>query len=142
MKTLTMKTWKILGYLGLLPFIIFLYLSSETVIWGIDTKQAFIAYSAIILSFVAGTIWRRDAETYHHKRYIISNILSLIAFVALLLTYKVALIVLLLSFILLFIYENSIGKQDKTPSSYMNMRFWLTQLVVLLHITAYFLWFN
>lgn len=136
-----MKTWKVLGYLGLLPFIICLYLSSETVFWGISTKQAFIAYSAVILSFIAGTIWRRDTQSYLQKRYIISNVFSLLAFVSLLVPYKIALIILVLSFVLLFIYENSISKQDKTPSDYMNMRSWLTQIVVLLHITAYFLWF-
>lgn len=137
-----MKAWKALGYLGLIPFIVCLYLSSEAEFWGISTKQAFVAYSAVILSFIAGTIWRRDVSTHHDKRYIISNIFSLIAFASLLVAQEVALIILALSFMLLFVYENSIGKQHKLPTDYMNMRFWLTQIVVLLHITAYFLWFG
>ena len=137
-----MKTWKILGYLGLIPFIVCLYLSSEAQLWGISTKQAFVAYSAVILSFIAGTIWRGDILTHHDKHYIISNIFSLIAFVCLLVAQKVALIILALSFMLLFVYENSIGKQDKKPTNYMNMRFWLTQIVVLLHITAFLQWYD
>ena len=134
-----MKTWKVLGYLGLIPFIVCLYLTSEVVFFGVSTKQTFVAYSAVILSFIAGTIWRRGVSTHHDKRNIISNIFSLTAFACLLVAQKVALIILALSFILLFFYENSIGKQDKLPTDYMNMRFWLTQIVVLLHITAYML---
>jgi chromate transport protein ChrA len=137
-----MKTWKVLGYLGLIPFIVCLYLSSEVVFLGVSTKQTFVAYSAVILSFIAGTIWRRGVSTHHDKRNIISNIFSLTAFACLLIAQKVALIILALSFILLFFYENSIGKQDKKPTNYMNMRFWLTQIVVLLHITAYMLWYG
>lgn len=137
-----MKTWKVLGYLGLIPFIVCLYLTSEAVFLGVSTKQAFVAYSAVILSFIAGTIWRRGVSTHHDKRNIISNIFSLIAFACLLVAQKVALIILALSFMLLFVYENSIGKQDKLPTDYMNMRFWLTQIVVLLHITAYMLWYG
>lgn len=137
-----MKTWKVLGYLGLIPFIVCLYLTSEVVFFGVSTKQTFVAYSAVILSFIAGTIWRRGVSTHHDKRNIISNIFSLTAFACLLVAQKVALIILALSFILLFFYENSIGKQDKLPTDYMNMRFWLTQIVVLLHITAYMLWYG
>ena len=137
-----MKTWKVLGYLGLIPFIVCLYLSSEAQLWGISTKQAFVAYSAVILSFIAGTIWHGDILTHHDKHYIISNIFSLIAFVCLLVAQKVALIILALSFMLLFVYENSIGKQDKKPTNYMNMRFWLTQIVALLHITAFLQWYD
>ena len=109
---------------------------------GVSTKQAFVAYSAVILSFIAGTIWRRGVSTHHDKRNIISNIFSLIAFACLLVAQKVALIILALSFMLLFVYENSIGKQDKLPTDYMNMRFWLTQIVVLLHITAFLQWYG
>lgn len=137
-----MNVWKILGYLGLLPFIASLYLSTETVIFGISTKQAFIAYSAVILSFIAGTIWRRESKNYHDKQNIISNLFSLLAFVALLLDHKIALIILAVSFIILFLYEKHLVQQNKILNDYMSMRFWLTVIVVLLHITAYFLWFG
>jgi hypothetical protein len=137
-----MKWCKVLGYLGLIPFIVCLYLSSEIAFFGIYTTQAFVAYSAIILSFVAGTIWQRDADVYQDKRHIISNIFSLIAFASLLVVHEVALILLALSFIFLFVYENSLSKKPKLPTDYMNMRFWLTQIVVLLHVIGYGLWFG
>jgi uncharacterized membrane protein len=60
----------------------------------------------------------------------------------LLFNHKLALIILAVSFMLLFLYEKSLGKQNKLLSDYINMRFWLTLIVVLLHITAYFLWFG
>lgn len=137
-----MKAWKILGYLGLLPFIVSLYLSTEIVFLGVSTKQVFIAYSAVILSFIAGSIWRRDSQIYFDKQNVISNLFSLLAFASLLFNHKLALIILAVSFMLLFLYEKSLGKQNKLLSDYINMRFWLTLIVVLLHITAYFLWFG
>lgn len=137
-----MKSWKVLGYLGLIPFIACLYVSSEAVFFGISTKQSFVAYSAIILSFIAGTIWRRDNSIHHDKRHMISNIFSLTAFVSLLVERELALIILALSFILLFVYENTLTKQKNHSTDYMKMRFWLTQIVVLFHVTAYVLWFG
>jgi len=137
-----MKAWKILGYLGLFPFIISLYLSTEMTFLGISTKQVFIAYSAVILSFIAGSIWRRDSPIYLDKQNIISNLFSLLAFTSLLLDHKLALTILALSFMLLLLYEKSLDKQNKLLTDYISMRFWLTLIVVLLHITAYFLWFS
>ena len=137
-----MKACKILGYLGLLPFIVSLYISTEIVFLGIPTKQVFIAYSAVILSFIAGSIWRKDSQNFFDKQNVISNLFSLLAFASLLLDQKLALIILAVGFMLLFLYEKSLSKQNKLLTDYMNMRFWLTSIVVLLHITAYFLWFG
>ena len=107
-----MKGWKILGYLGLLPFIVSLYLSTEIVFLGISTKQIFIAYSAVILSFIAGSIWRRNSQIYFDKQNVISNFFSLVAFASLLLDHKLALIILAAGFMLLFLYEKSLSKQN------------------------------
>lgn len=137
-----MQQWKILGYLGLLPFIVCLYLSGEKEFWGISGIQAFISYSAIILSFIAGTLWKTDTQTDDNNNYIISNIFSLIAFVSLLVQQGLALIILGLSFLILFVYEKSLGKQKSLPTHYIRMRFCLTLIVVLLHITAYTLFFD
>jgi hypothetical protein len=138
-----MKSWQILGYLGLLPFIASLYLSVESLSWSITAKQAFIAYSAIIVSFIAGTIWRNDDNTSNIKQQMISNAFSLLAFISLFTYPNVSLILLALSFLFLFIYEKklSINNGENTQkSTYILMRFWLTFIVVSLHIIAYFLW--
>jgi hypothetical protein len=137
-----MKSWQLLGYLGLLPFIGFLYLSVNVENPNITAQQAFVAYSAIIVSFIAGTLWRKD--DHHINQQITSNTLSLIAFLALLIERDLALIILVFSFLFLFIYEQKLAKdtqQNNLNANYMKMRFWLTLIVVSLHITAYFLWF-
>jgi hypothetical protein len=137
-----MKSWQLLGYLGLLPFIGFLYLSVNVENPNITAQQAFVAYSAIIVSFIAGTLWRKD--DHHINQQITSNTLSLIAFLALLIERDLALIILVFSFLFLFIYEQKLAKgtqQNNLNANYMKMRFWLTFIVVSLHITAYFLWF-
>jgi chromate transport protein ChrA len=140
-----MKSWQLLGYMGLLPFIASLYLSIESVSWSITAKQAFIAYSAIIVSFMAGTLWRKDNNSTQLNQQIISNIFSLLAFISLFTYPKVALIILTCSFLCLYIYEKELNKfteGDNRTSEYMEMRFWLTLIVSSLHITAYFLWFT
>jgi hypothetical protein len=137
-----MKSWQLLGYLGLLPFIAFLYLSVSAENPIITAQQAFVAYSAIIVSFIAGTLWRKD--DHHINQQITSNTLSLMAFLALLIERDLALIILVFSFIFLFIYEQKLAKgtqQNNLNANYMKMRFWLTLIVVSLHTTAYFLWF-
>jgi hypothetical protein len=139
-----MKSWQLLGYLGLLPFIACLYLSIETVDLNITAKQAFIAYSAIIISFIAGTLWRKDNNSTYVSQQIISNVISLIAFVTLLIERDIALIILAFSFLFLFIFEKksvSCITENSVITGYMTMRFWLTLMVVSLHIIAYGLWF-
>jgi hypothetical protein len=137
-----MKSWQLLGYLGLLPFIAFLYVSVGVENPNITAQQAFLTYSAIIISFIAGTLWRKD--DHHVNQQITSNALSLIAFLALFIERDLALIILVFSFLFLFIYEQKLAKgtqQNNLNTNYMRMRFWLTLIVVSLHITAYFLWF-
>ena len=139
-----MKSWQLLGYLGLLPFITSLYLSVESVSWVITAKQAFVAYSAIIVSFIAGSIWRKDYKHTHTKQQIISNSFSLLAFISLLTYPNIALIILSFSFLFLYVYERDLAKcitDENRTSEYMAMRFWLTLIVISMHITAYILWF-
>ncbi|MFQ3197487.1 MAG: hypothetical protein ACI8R9_002631 [Paraglaciecola sp.] len=138
-----MKTWQTLGYLGLIPFVACLYPGTETLVWGIDKEQAFIAYSAIILSFIAGTIWKAQQQPHHTRQEIVSNVFSLIAFVSLLVGGDIAIAILAVSYLLLFIYENNLikkGKAGDPTGDYIKMRFWLTLSVVLLHIPALILW--
>ncbi|WP_017219936.1 DUF3429 domain-containing protein [Moritella dasanensis] len=138
-----MKIPQTLGYMGLMPFIISLYLSINDTGWQLDAKQVFIAYSAIILSFVAGTLWQTSDETKHDRRKIVSNIFSLFAFLTLLVNHHLALMILAANYILLFLYESKLvtlnQENDRNPA-YMSMRFRLTCIVVLLHGSAYYLW--
>lgn len=138
-----MKISQTLGYMGLMPFIISLYLSINDTGWLLDAKQVFIAYSAVILSFIAGTTWQNSDETKHDRRKIVSNIFSLFAFLTLLVNQHIALMILAANYILLFLYESKLvtlnQENDRNPV-YMAMRFRLTCIVVLLHGSAYYLW--
>lgn len=138
-----MKTSQTLGYMGLIPFIISFYLSIENITWQIDTQQLFIAYSAIILSFVAGTLWQANDHDKHNAKKIISNIVSLFAFLALLVNNHLALTILAINYLFLFLYESKLvklNKQHDINPAYMKMRFRLTLVVILLHGAAYLLW--
>lgn len=138
-----MKISQTLGYMGLIPFIISLYLSINDTGWQLDAKQVFIAYSAIILSFVAGTLWQTNGETKHDRRKIVSNIFSLFAFLTLLVNQNLALTILAANYILLFLYESklaTLNQESNRNPAYMTMRFRLTCMVALLHCCAYFLW--
>ncbi|MBA6398046.1 DUF3429 domain-containing protein [Colwellia sp. BRX10-4] len=139
-----MKSWQLLGYLGLLPFAGFLYLSVVLKDSSMLAQQAFIAYSAIIVSFIAGTLWRKAEDNARLTQQVISNLLSLIAFTTLLVPRDLALIVLSFSFTFLFLYEKKLAMTEQVNDfdvTYMRMRFWLTFIVLSLHTSAYYLWF-
>ena len=78
------------------------------------------------------------------KQQIISNSFSLLAFISLLTYPNIALIILSFSFLFLYVYERDLAKcstDENRTSEYMAMRFWLTLIVISMHITAYILWF-
>lgn len=133
-----MKTYQILGYSGLLPFIFFLYLFQyiEMNLY-IDPSKAFIFYSAMIFSFVAGTLWRKE-NFANNNAQIISNLFCLYGFFCLFPPALTGLTFLLCGYILLFIAEFIItdNKSDQHTISYLKMRFMLTGIVSLLHLTA------
>ena len=135
-----MKTWQLLGYLGLIPFILCILFPTELARIGLNNQQVFIAYSAVILSFVAGTLWRVEDHVNHKTHQVVSNIFSLVAFSSLLVDLYIATITLSISYLLLFLYEYKSTKPDNLQSlrpHYMTMRFRLTLIVVSLHIFAF-----
>ena len=52
-----MPVLHVLGYLGLVPFLVLTILTFFPVIPGLDALQLFLRYSAIILGFMAGVLW-------------------------------------------------------------------------------------
>jgi hypothetical protein len=137
-----MKTWRLLGYAGLLPFVVFLSLSTQTTLWLPDTKYAFIAYSAIILSFIAGSLWRVGESKSQRNHQIISNIFSLLAFSALLIDSIIALTLLALGYLFIFVYEARLVKLNTPDDEYITMRTRLTASVIVMHLIAFYLWFG
>ena len=138
-----MKTWQWLGYLGLLPFVICLWLfEQEQAILAIEPQTAFVFYSAIILSFLAGSLWHKDATNTQSKTQIISNLFCLYAFACLFFPLYFSLFLLPAGYLGLLVFEYCCCHQkDKSYSkAYFIMRLILTSLVCLLHIGAFVLW--
>lgn len=136
-------TWKLLTYLGLLPLLLALlfetFFDSNSVI---SAKQAFVFYSAAILSFLSGTLWQKNNEGQTTPLNIASNVFCLYAFISLLLPIGFSIAVLSVGFLLLllieFLYFPSNKKAD--DEVYFRVRITATLGVVILHITALFLW--
>ena len=136
-----MQTKHCLGYLGLIPFILPLIFGAnieDTL--GTSAIQVFIFYSAIIISFIAGTLWRKPNDTVNVNLQIFSNIFSLLAFFALLLPNNIALIVLAKIYLLILLCEYHFDHSDQKNQDYLKMRIRLTSLVVLLHIAGFLMW--
>ena len=132
-----------LSFMGLIPFFVSFYLSIQSLTWQVQSKLAFIAYSAIILSFIAGTLWSRTDEEKQAKQKVISNIFSLLAFLALLVNHQLALSLLMVSYVSLLVYETRLAKVNKQAylgSPYLKMRLKLTIIVTLLQLGALILW--
>ena len=139
-----------LGYLGLLPFYICLLLSQivnneqlEPHSLIVSIQQAFVFYSAIILSFMSGTLWQKEASKKQVKLQLLSNVLCLIAFACLLMPVFYALIILPITYAGLLFTEYLLRFQQQITltASYIKMRLILTLLVVLSHVTALLLWY-
>ena len=143
MRVLLTDVWQLstsekLGYLGLSPFLLLYCLSLTNIDTHIDTQFAFVAYSAAILSFLSGTIWQTENEPGAKRHQVISNAFCLIAFVLLLLNSKVALVLLAVSYLVLYSYEKQFLMQRR--QDYLSMRFKLTVTVSLIHLLAFFTW--
>lgn len=139
-----MKTWQLLGYLGLIPFLVCLWLfeyPSNNLLF--DPQQAFIFYSAIILSFLAGSLWQKNTLTKHSTINIISNIYCLYAYFCLFLPLIYALIILPIGYLSLFVVEHTLCSKKEHPYTkpYFMMRLVLTLLVSLFHGFAFISWF-
>jgi hypothetical protein len=139
-----MKTWKSLGYLGLVPFIICLIVvESHPHNLLFNSQQVFHFYSAIILCFLAGTLWKKDNQASQSNPLIVSNLLCLYAFSCLFLPLYYALIFLPMGYLSLLIAEYVLcnKQQHSFTTSYFVMRLVLTLFVSLLHMIALISWF-
>ena len=85
----TRTTMLQLGYLGLLPFMFSLVLiGTERTLFNLSGEQFFIAYSAVILSFLSGVLWGNAIDHFYHRlsrnALVLSNLFVLLAWGALL----------------------------------------------------------
>jgi len=139
-----MKTWQWLGYLGLTPFIICLLFPTLIISdWVISTDEAFTFYSAIILSFLSGTLWRTksasNTRTSTVYPQLMSNIFCLLAYLCLFLPFKLSIPLLSFGYLGLLITEYALSKSKINVLSphYLTMRFALTFIVIGLHVILF-----
>jgi len=127
-------TAKILGYAGLIPFLVFAAGSWVVLPYVNDSITILLNYAAIILSFMGAIHWgvaMAGDEIDSAKYYVASVIPALLAWIALLLPQTMALSLLLSGFIGLLIYDSKVEKVQHLPSWYIPMRIRLTITVSL-----------
>ena len=128
------KTAKSLGYAGLIPFIIFSIGSWFQLPMISDSTYILTAYAAIILSFMGAIHWgiaMSSSEDQNGKYFIASVIPGLSAWLALLMPQRYAIILLMVGFIALIIYDWSVEKPQRLPGWYIPMRNRLTLVVMM-----------
>jgi hypothetical protein len=136
-----MQMQQTLGYLGLAPFALTLVFEKfSPVLFNIAAERVFILYSAIIFSFIAGTLWRKHNDRLSLKLQLCSNIFSLLAFFTLLLPNYLALVILAVIYPAILYCEYYFDAAKTEHKSYLRMRLYLTTLVVIMHIIAILLW--
>ena len=138
-----MRVWQLLGYLGLLPFIGFILMSVTNVsLNAVTADQGFIFYSVSILSFLSGTLWRKDKLVKNNTTLVLSNVFCLYSFSCLFLSTLSALSVLVFGYISLLAVEYYLNSKNSNTLnlSYFKMRAVLTFIVSALHGCAFLLW--
>ncbi|MDB9970457.1 DUF3429 domain-containing protein [Porticoccaceae bacterium] len=147
----------LLGDLGSLPFILLAGIMADAhfngpglhsaSVLGLYAPYIFIAYSAVILSFLSGALWERERQRSRLDEpnrlatvtILFSNFIALSAWACLLLIYVApimtvfAICLLLAGFLSLLWVERLTGAAALFSSSYWSMRLRITILVVLLH---------
>ncbi|CAA0125733.1 Uncharacterised protein [BD1-7 clade bacterium] len=131
---------RLLGYLGLLPFIIGVLLEWSTLdIAGISGLWLFETYSACIASFVCGIWWGAVINNKNHNRasatLVLSNVLCLLAWLSLLLDNPIVTLLLLGSvFFVVLVLEKQLKPHRAELQPYFAMRRQVTASVVILHL--------
>ncbi|MBJ7549740.1 DUF3429 domain-containing protein [Marinomonas ostreistagni] len=132
---------KVLGYLGLIPFVV----STLTYLfdfyhYSFHAQTAFIAYSAVILSFLSGAIWGQVIEQAPQSKgkalLIGSNVIAIAGWLGLIIEQPhLSLLLLLGGYISIFWLEVRWLKAMRPDQSYYpNLRFFLTVLVCAMHL--------
>ncbi|MCX2759086.1 DUF3429 domain-containing protein [Vibrio sp. Sgm 22] len=141
--TQTRNTMAKLGYMGLIPFLFGLLLSlTDSQFFSLSGETLFITYSVVILSFLSGILWGNGIENFEsqssNKALILSNVIVLVAWLAVLLGEQkefITSLVLIIGYIAVWRAERSMREENQSegPDGYFDMRTRLTSSVVLMH---------
>ena len=141
--TQTRNTMAKLGYMGLVPFLFGLLLSlTDSQFLGLSGETLFITYSVVILSFLSGILWGSGIENFEsqssNKALVLSNVIVLVAWLAVLLGEQkefLTTLILIIGYIAVWRAERSMREENQSegPDGYFDMRTRLTSSVVLMH---------
>lgn len=121
-----------LGLLGLLPFLAGVIAALDPGPDWIFDEFGFIAYGAVILSFMGGIHWglAMAQDEIDWERLGLSVLPALIGWVALLLAGTPGLLLLAAAFVLIWAYDVRQVRRGKAPEWYPDLRLTLTVIVV------------
>lgn len=133
----------VLGLVGLIPFVVGAMMAHlAPMLWQALAVKAFVFYSAIVLSFIGGIHWGvtmsqdRYDDPVFNTRLAVATLPSLLAWPALLLDYNEAVVILMIGFWLMRLYERHQDGGERLPSWYQALRGALTMPVVLCHLAV------
>ncbi|MDC0590738.1 DUF3429 domain-containing protein [Gammaproteobacteria bacterium] len=136
---MNLNTRRILGYLGLIPFITFSFVPlfipfPEGYIFNLLLSF----YGAVILSFLGGMTWGWHDSESHNLSLIIGIIFSLIGFFIIAISNMFlyySLCISLISFIAFYLFELKVSNQMK-DEGYKLLRTTLTSVVAICYLTS------
>lgn len=141
-----MKLINMLGYAGLLPFVLLplAYHMDWHMHWLADSAQLlqlYHLYSALILGFMAGVLWpvlhQQHSSATENKLAILAVSFPVVSIVSLALLPGYFLLLQALLFLLLRIAEFGSGINRHYSKAYQNLRNALTMVVFISHIVMY-----
>jgi hypothetical protein len=130
---------KLLGYAGLIPFIVCSLGTWVTLPLVHDPHFVLMSYAAVILSFMGAIHWgiaMTRSSDIELAELGLSVIPALIGWLALLLAAAYGYILLIVCFSVLFLADRSVSKAGLLPDWYLPMRVILTTIVVLCLLIA------
>lgn len=130
--------WQVLGWSGVLPFVIFLFLTQVKVThipWS--SSYLFIVYSACILSFLSGSVWLKGAIDKQQVPTLYSNVVTILAFACVILNNSWSFLLLIVGYITILAIEFRYDLFEQRPSGYKFMRVWVTNVVIACHVLMF-----
>ena len=123
----------ILTYLGITPFIFFTIFNDIHFLDNINSKKILIAYSSIIISFIAGMTFSLAINSQRKLFLIIilTNGIALLSWITIFLDFYVAIIISQILFITVFLIENFYLQLNIKKKWFYKLRIRITFLVII-----------
>ena len=127
----------LLGWAGVMPFAFLAVATAARWRLPLSADAALLAYGAAILSFMGGAQWgltmrAGDGSEQGWRGYGVAVSPSLVAWVAMLLPWRLGLVILAVGFVVLLAYDLWTVRRGYAPHWYGQLRWQLTTAVVIL----------